>query len=55
VESYNLINSEPEVARSLQGELEEWQRAHDSQKAKTRQADFDEVVEARLRALGYMS
>ena len=54
-ESHNLINSEPEVARCLQGQLEEWQCAHGNQKTEKRQADFDEVVEERLRALGYMS
>ena len=54
-ETKNVSGEQPEIARHLHAQLEEWQRAHAGQQTEKRESDADEVVEERLRALGYMS
>jgi arylsulfatase A-like enzyme len=51
----NLINKQPELASQLHQQLEAWEQSHSQMKTETRQADYDETVEERLRALGYVS
>lgn len=53
-EKNNIINDHKEVADDLLQKLQEWQRSFKSADIGNKEADFDDAVKKRLKALGYL-
>ncbi len=54
-ETRNLYQAETKTAEKLLRWMEQWQQQHAGQKLEAREAEHDEALAARLRALGYMN
>ena len=53
-ELVNLVTVEPEVARRMEQQLENWKRSFTSGPIETSEAEYDDVILDRLRDLGYV-